>query len=526
MFKSFSFYRIFLISIILIGILSIYSSCNKEISASASDIIALKTAVADLQKRSDSLANALKNTNSSISILGKSVDSIRIQLVQITSQITQLNAQLTSSNANIVSINLQIADLNKQYLELLAKLNNLINDFTNTTQFLNSRIDTLSNSIKTLQKRSDSLAAALSSTNSVLLNYSKTVDTIKIQLAFIVSQINQLNTQMTQVNANIPLINSQITLLNQQYADLLARLNALIAQLNGPLNQWTSLASIPIPIANFNVIAIGNLIYLIGGGESSVITNKIQVYNITNNSWSTVASMPTARGEQGSAIVNGIIYVIGGYNSRALNVVEAYNPATNTWSTKAPMPTARSQFSVAVVNNKIYAMGGWPGNINVLEEFDPITNSWSTKARLLGLQQVNGAIGNTTNSKLYLIGGKDANVTTFYNNTQCYDTKLNSWSEKSPYPFKVYGGSTALDTSLGLIHYVGGVSIPNYSNPYFTGQVNSHYIYDINNDKWTASIPLPVTLAGHSSVFVNGKLYVFGGFDPNGVLQNAVYRYY
>jgi len=297
-------------------------------------------------------------------------------------------------------------------------------------------------------------------------------------------------------------------------------------KLNGPNNQWTTMASIPTPVANLNAIVIGKLIYLIGGSVPGII----QIYNTTTNIWSTPISMPSTRGEAGSALINGLIYVLGGYdltNRTALNVVEAFNPASNTWSTKAPMPIARSQFSVAVINNKIYAMGGCFGNINELDVYDPSTNTWATLANLpFGHQEVNGAIGNTNGGKLYFIGGKNDLITNLYNNNQCYDVSSNTWSEKSPYPIKVYGGSAALDTSAGIIHYVGGATIPNYNNLYTSGQVNSHYLYDINLDKWTAGIPLPVILSGHASVFVDRKLYVFGGFDANGVLQNSVYRFY
>jgi hypothetical protein len=61
-----------------------------------------------------------------------------------------------------------------------------------------------------------------------------------------------------------------------------------------------------------------------------------------NNGWAPRTPMPTARTWLTSSVVNGIIYVIGGYNGAYLSTNEAYDPATNTWTTKASMPTARS----------------------------------------------------------------------------------------------------------------------------------------------------------------------------------------
>lgn len=90
----------------------------------------LKALVNVLQNRSDSLANALKITNSNISNVTKTVDSIKSQLTSINTQLNQLNAQLTTINANIVLITAQIADLNKQYASLLAQLTSILNQLS------------------------------------------------------------------------------------------------------------------------------------------------------------------------------------------------------------------------------------------------------------------------------------------------------------------------------------------------------------------------------------------------------------
>ena len=45
---------------------------------------------------------------------------------------------------------------------------------------------------------------------------------------------------------------------------------------------------------------------------------------ISNGTWNTVASMPTARWGLAAAAVNGIIYAIGGYNGNYLSTVQAY----------------------------------------------------------------------------------------------------------------------------------------------------------------------------------------------------------
>lgn len=111
------------ITIIALSILCI--SCNKQVDHT-SDIIALKESINKLQKRSDSLSNALQLSNTNLTTLGRSVDSIKQQLSSILIQLNSLNSQLTSVNSNISTINAKIEILNQQYAELLAKLNKIL----------------------------------------------------------------------------------------------------------------------------------------------------------------------------------------------------------------------------------------------------------------------------------------------------------------------------------------------------------------------------------------------------------------
>ena len=63
------------------------SSCQKTPVDYSKDINDLKALVTELQHRSDSLAAALGNTNTNLSNLSKSVDSIKLKLTDIQNQI-------------------------------------------------------------------------------------------------------------------------------------------------------------------------------------------------------------------------------------------------------------------------------------------------------------------------------------------------------------------------------------------------------------------------------------------------------
>ncbi len=131
------------------------------------------------------------------------------------------------------------------------------------------------------------------------------------------------------------------------------------------------------------------------------------------DSWASLASMPTARGGLGVAVVNGKIFAIGGFDGNSpLSVNEEYTPGTDMWTTKSSMPTARSGFAIAVYNDKIYCIGGIVGTIGGTnqyvgnnEVYDPSTDTWQTEASMPTPRADLSA--NVVNGKIYLIGGME-----------------------------------------------------------------------------------------------------------------------
>ena len=71
--------------------------------------------------------------------------------------------------------------------------------------------------------------------------------------------------------------------------------------------------------------------------------------------WEVVSQLPTGRSAFSTAVVDGKIYLIGGTlseNERSgpfgLSTVEVYNPENNSWKSVADMPTPRSNAGAAV----------------------------------------------------------------------------------------------------------------------------------------------------------------------------------
>ena len=139
---------------------------------------------------------------------------------------------------------------------------------------------------------------------------------------------------------------------------------------NSGMGAWATLAPMPTPRAGVSVAVVNNILYAIGGFDSSLNSvNAVEAYNPETGSWTEAGSLsplPTPRNKlPGVGVINNIIYVFGGSNRFAeLSINEAYDPSTDTWSTAPALPTARFGLGGAVVRNsalgrdEIFAIGG------------------------------------------------------------------------------------------------------------------------------------------------------------------------
>lgn len=173
---------------------------------------------------------------------------------------------------------------------------------------------------------------------------------------------------------------------------------------------WTSLAGFAVgPRADPAAAVIGNVLYVAGGRNASSTVATHESFDpaaAASGSWTSRASMPTARTAPGGAALDGKFYVVGGQllGGAFANTVEVYDPATNVWTARATMPTARADLVLLAHNGKLYAIGGHNGApLGVVEEYNPATNTWRTLAPMPTTRAM--ARGAVVNGKLYVIGG-------------------------------------------------------------------------------------------------------------------------
>ena len=249
------------------------------------------------------------------------------------------------------------------------------------------------------------------------------------------------------------------------------------------------------------------------------------------NSWTEMAPMPTARYYLHVATVDGKIYAIGGSTDQSTDGSEQfcannemYNPVTNKWTTKAPMPTARGNFAIAVYQNKIYCIGGnialnpltGTTTTDLNEIYNPATNSWSYGSPMpISRGSVYAA---TVNGKIYVMGGlraENLNSVTYFNNTQVYNPKTDSWSETTAVP---------TPTCPNIVCAAG--------DEIFVFQVDARYppqtlIFNTVTGNWTEGKPIPLIHGAYAAASINdslgyARIFVVGGY-PYSPIPTQVY---
>ena len=171
-------------------------------------------------------------------------------------------------------------------------------------------------------------------------------------------------------------------------------------------------------------------IYALGGYNlgGSAILATVERYDTATNTWVARASMPTNREFLAAAAGNdGRIYAIGGITgginySAVVATVEAYDPASDTWTTRASLPTARSHLAAAAGSDgRIYAFGGNSPNPNAVDAYDPTSDTWTTRANMPTARS-GPAAAVSTNGLIYVIGGNPSAV-------EAYDPLTDTWTQ-------------------------------------------------------------------------------------------------
>jgi N-acetylneuraminic acid mutarotase len=281
-------------------------------------------------------------------------------------------------------------------------------------------------------------------------------------------------------------------------------------------NTWQTMASMPTARQSLGVAVVDGKIYAIGGETSwGKYLAVNEMYDPASNTWTTMKPIPDVKTDFGIASYGDKIYCFGGSNlmgndgylPTATSFV--YDTKTDLWTKIASMPTARMDLTANIVNGQIYLIGGaiygqgGAVTVNSNEVYDISTNSWTTGNPIPVATQY--YVSNVINGKIYIIGGYTNEATS--NTMQIYDPVSNSWASK---PGQWHQGSGVALTS-GIyapekLYQLGGNDIFPY---------NYNTVYDPLTNSWSDAAPMPTARGQLGVAFVNDLIYAIGGTGEN-----------
>lgn len=181
-------------------------------------------------------------------------------------------------------------------------------------------------------------------------------------------------------------------------------------------NDWSPRVSMPTPRGAAAAVELNGSIYVMGGRKDNDVLSVVEKYDPAGNSWSKSAPMPTARWHLMAAAVEGKIYAFGGIAGvgnarRVLDVIEVYDPTQDRWSSLPVMPVGNSNAGVAVVGRRIYLVGGRlragadasgsaTGKVYV---FDTLSENWETGPSMS--EERTGLEACAVDGSIYAVGG-------------------------------------------------------------------------------------------------------------------------
>ncbi len=285
---------------------------------------------------------------------------------------------------------------------------------------------------------------------------------------------------------------------------------------------WTLAAPAPTPRTEVAVAPLHGKIYVVGGfakpGLDTFmnlgISSLVEVYDAQTDSWSTTTPLPEGRHHAGIAAYNGKLYVIGGFTKslfsiwKPVDTVYRFDPTTAEWEELASMPTARGALGVAVLDGRLYAIGGFDGTTNpsAVEIYDPTANSWAATTPIPTPRDHLAVL--TVGMKIYAIGGRprldySQNLAT----VEEYNTHEARWRTKAALPTARSGiAAGVIDRRIFVL---GGESD--------AGTFTTNEMYLPTVDRWQTMAPLPTARHGLGAAVINGRLYaISGGETPGG----------
>ncbi len=191
---------------------------------------------------------------------------------------------------------------------------------------------------------------------------------------------------------------------------------------NGDIFSWTPATPLPQRLSKGASAIVGNYIYFSGGwtdSENAANASKKVYYALINadgslGTWNTTTDLPDVLWDHGLMTYGNYIYVIGGWNSSGITnqvwrATANSDGTLSTWTAMPNLPVSVRSAGITMVDNYIFVVGGYNGNFLKNVYYTTLSSdggmtSWQTSANSLPVNHCCGSLA-VAGGYLYLTGG-------------------------------------------------------------------------------------------------------------------------
>ncbi|XP_051495838.1 kelch-like protein 33 isoform X2 [Apus apus] len=257
--------------------------------------------------------------------------------------------------------------------------------------------------------------------------------------------------------------------------------------------EWRPLGHFPDgPRFRHAVAVVGNILYVLGGKRYYGVHDtlaSVYRYQPMEDSWERLASMTCGRSYFAAVALGDVIYALGGSSGElyCTDTVECYDLAKDTWRRCQPLPMALCGHAACALDGAIYVSGG----CDEAGQCQASLLRYALGVPATALAPMNGQraghVMQEAGGQLYVAGGLCQRVgQTGYKDQlafEVYSPKLNSWVLLSPLPHAhVVGGAAVLG---GELLVLGGYSHETYRDTHLI------HAYQPGTRRWITRGTLP-----------------------------------
>lgn len=277
--------------------------------------------------------------------------------------------------------------------------------------------------------------------------------------------------------------------------------------------EWVSLPDMPVAVRAPAVAAGDDRLFVIGGTSGSQRVDNLQIFEVSSSSWGEGAPLPVASDWGAAVYLDGKVHFLGGVTDQAAATQQhwVYSLEADEWMAGAALPFASAGSAIAAIGSTILLAGGIDGpsaHAAHLQIGIDGGSSWNSGADLPG-PRIN-LTGAATGSGMYVAGGGTPGLGTTADFLE-YRLSSDDWLELPPLRLAREAHGTAATGEWVCV--VGGRAAA-------SGNLNTPFddtsCYSTGTQTWSEMMPLPRARQEVELVSLGSDLYAVGGRDELG----------